>query len=135
MPFTDPKLLNHPSNETLYFLTETFNKLPFFFFLLYEQNDNHLLHKMDMLRGNCHRCYLAKKNYFQAFYSNPHSKRAFAHLQTFPLRCCLLKPMGWLSFVSIFQLFSTLLDHQRTALNTSLCMYRTPLMRTAKIPY
>lgn len=52
--------------------------------LHYKQNDNHLLYKMDMLTGNCHWCYLANKNYFQAFHSNPHLKWVFAHLQTIP---------------------------------------------------
>ena len=43
-----------------------------------------------------------------------------------PVRCCLLKPTEWFSFVTIFQSFSTYLDLM-TALNIFLCTYRTYL--------
>lgn len=52
-----------------------------------------------------------------------------------PVRCCLSKPTGWLSFVSVFQSFSTHLDLM-TALNIFLCIYRTYLSsKQPKIPY
>lgn len=118
-------MLNHPSTETLYFLTQSSNKLLFFFFCSFCKMTTTYFTRQIGSEGIVTYATLPRKITFRLSIQILIQNKCLPICRHSPIRCFLLKPTGWLSFVSVFQSFSTHLG--LTQLWTYSCAFTEPI--------